>query len=298
VLANPHFAAARARYFGLILAIYDNNPFLARLFGDSARYSVFLTALRLDALQVPDEPPTWLTQRSIGNAVGPAGILSPRTLTNCISRLCQTGYLTKHPAPQDRRRHLLKPTPKMLAFYTQSSLSLLHPLAMLVPRADYGAALSGDAGFMLAQRRAAAAVLDRSIAILARNPEVMLFFSRDAGFLVMAMLERSAAQGNGIAEKPYAEAARRFGISRTHVRKLLQAAEEAGLVEIRAAGGRAIALTDKLQRALDRFFADVISVTDLIFVLTTSRETSPAHPATSWPGGSTGRSSGEASWSG
>jgi DNA-binding FadR family transcriptional regulator len=94
----------------------------------------------------------------------------------------------------------------------------------------------------------------------------------DAGFLVLAILERSAAQDDGTAKAPFAEVARRFGISRTHVRKVLEAGAAAGLLEIRAPGDRAVALNDRLQHGLDRFFADLMSVTDHIYAIATGRE--------------------------
>ncbi|HEV7717473.1 MAG TPA: hypothetical protein VGO70_00695 [Arsenicitalea sp.] len=44
------------------------------------------------------------------------------------------------------------------------------------------------------------------------------------------------------------------------------------MLEIRALGGQVVAVTERLDRSFDRYFADIMSVGDLIFALATGRQ--------------------------
>src|SRR5260370_16739995 len=69
---------------------------------------------------------------------------------------------------------------------------------------------------------------------MASVPEVMVFFNRPAGSMVMnALLQAAMTESNDPhAAVPYADVGDRFGVSRAHVRGLLIAAQDAGLVNL------------------------------------------------------------------
>jgi DNA-binding FadR family transcriptional regulator len=66
----------------------------------------------------------------------------------------------------------------------------------------------------------------------------------------------------------YADIGARFGVSRTHVRKILEQAEQAGLLHLTKKGGQFVQLTRELIDAYDRFIAAGMSGHDLIYKLT------------------------------
>ncbi|HEX3505465.1 MAG TPA: hypothetical protein VHU22_18935 [Xanthobacteraceae bacterium] len=57
----------------------------------------------------------------------------------------------------------------------------------------------------------------------------------------------------------------RFGVSRTHVRKLLEAAEGLDLVRLTKAGGQFVELLPPVLQAFDRLVADAMSGFDLCY---------------------------------
>ncbi len=91
----------------------------------------------------------------------------------------------------------------------------------------------------------------------------MLFMGRDAGIMILyKLLETAFAEaGAGDSQLSLADIGDRFGITRTHVRKVLQDAEDAGLVET---SGRKFSPTPALLNGFDLFFADVASGHDLM----------------------------------
>jgi DNA-binding MarR family transcriptional regulator len=271
VMASPNFGQARALYLDLFLAPFDRNSFMVQLLGSAGRSVAFLTLLRLAALEDPTDTSTWLTPGRMQQVAARSRVIKPRTMTEALARLRETGYLAIEPMPGDGRQRVLRPTEKALAYYRDWVLVHIRTLALLFPEHDYGAGLEGGPDFLLAQRRAGARVIAQSGQVLARNPDIVLFLKRDAGFLILTILLQSATESGGMSASPVQDLADRFGISRTHVRKVLEAAEAAGLLEIRAPAGRAVALSARLGESFDRYFADLMAVTDLIYAIAVGR---------------------------
>lgn len=67
---------------------------------------------------------------------------------------------------------------------------------------------------------------------------------------------------------PYADIGERFGVSRTHVRQMLEAAEEAGLVKLHARGGRRVEILPRHWASYDRGMATGMYIHDLVHVAT------------------------------
>ena len=87
-------------------------------------------------------------------------------------------------------------------------------------------------------------------------PDTLLFFGHAAGPLIQnALLKAALDAGDLAAEVPYIEVADRFGVSRTHVRNLMNTAQSAGLVKIVGRGGRSIEILPRHWRSYDRGLA-------------------------------------------
>jgi hypothetical protein len=68
-------------------------------------------------------------------------------------------------------------------------------------------------------------------------------------------------------EVSYSDLGGRFGVSSTHVRNLLQAAEELDLVRLAKARGQLVQLKPQLLGAFDRLVADAMSGFDFCYQL-------------------------------
>lgn len=108
-------------------------------------------------------------------------------------------------------------------------------------------------------------------------PDTMLFFNHAAGAVVQAELLRiaMAAPDYPDAPVPYADIGDRFGVSRTHVRQLLVAAEAAGLVKLHTRGGRRVQVLPRQWASYDRGMAVGMYLHDLVYV-TAERSAQPA----------------------
>jgi DNA-binding MarR family transcriptional regulator len=201
-------------------------------------------------------------------------LASASRVHDLVLRLVKTGYLKQSAAPQDRRVRILTPTNKMFAQDQDFLVSHHLPLQILFPDPGYALIMSRDPAFQLKQRLVSRDLFALGAQILAGHPIIMLFQGRDAGVMILIkMIDMAKAQGGAksLGTTPlkisYSDLGGRFGVSRTHVRKLLAAAEEMDLVRLTKAGGHFVEMKPQLLQAFDRFVADAMSGFDLCYQL-------------------------------
>ena len=273
IVNDPRLPEARKFYLDRFLALYGGEPFLVRLLIESGRILVFLMLVTLDAGQDPDRRETWLTIGRLKRTVAMFGLASERQVDKLIRRLHGVGYVEYGQAERDRRVRILKPTPMMLAHDRDWLAAHYAPLSLLYPRNDYGPILRRDPAFHLTHRRAAVHLLALSATLIGTFPDMLLFMNCAGGYPVIAALLQAAMTDPSAphAAVPFGDVGDRFGISRTHVRNLLVAAEEAGLVMIYARGGQRVEILPRLWASHDRGMAVGMYLHDLAYGLATGR---------------------------
>lgn len=268
IIGHPRLREARKLYLDQFLTVYGGDPFLVRLLIETGRFFVYNMAVVLEAAQDPARRETWLTIGLLKEKMAMLGVASGRHIDDLIARLCAVGYLELQPSDQDRRVRILKPTEKLRAHDREWLAAHYAPLAFLYPQHDYGFVLRRDPEFQAAYRRACVPFMPLGAQLLASMPDMMLFFDRAAGYMVIAALLQSASAGPDHlhAAVSYADVGDRFGVSRTHVRKLLVAAEAAGLVKLRARGGHWVEILPRLWSSHDRSIAGGMYLHDMLYL--------------------------------
>jgi len=265
ILAHSRFGIARQRFVDAVLALYEGDAFLIRLTVEAARQVVFGMIVRLDAGSDPDDPVTWPTLGLLKRQMAQFGLSSPRRIESLAALLVHNGFLESVPSQRDRRQRMLRPTAKMLSADRDWLVANYLPLQVMFPDPGYDGVMQRDPAFHRALCRVAMSFFGHGAQILGGNPDIMLFLQRDAGTLVLFRLAQLSGVPDGRdVELDYKQTAARFGVSRTHVQKIVQDAAAAGLV---TAHGRLVGLTPRLWRALDRFIAESMSGNDMLFNL-------------------------------
>ena len=143
------------------------------------------------------------------------------------------------------------------------------PLQILFPQPGYARIMQRDASFQLAQRLVASGFFAHGAQIMASNPIVMQFMRRESGItILMKLMQLIGRKGPAAREEIfYSDIGKRFGVSRTHVRKVLQEAEGGGLVRLTKEGAQFVEVAPALVQAFDRFLADAMSGHDLLYKL-------------------------------
>ncbi len=271
---HPRFEQARRLYLERFLAVYGGDPFLVRLLIESSRFVVFVLSIILDAGQEPDKRETWFTIGRLKQLMSMFKLASERQVDHLVARLREVGYLDSTPAPLDGRMRLLRPTEMMRAHDRDWLAAHYAPLTVLCPQNDYSAVMHLDPAFQVAQRRASIPFMPLGYKLLMAVPEMTVFFDKAAGHMVIAALLRTALDEGGVpthAAIPYADVGDRFGVSRTHVRQILVAAQEMGLVKLHARGGHKVEILPRLWDCHARGIAGGMYLHDLVHAKVTNR---------------------------
>lgn len=268
ILAAPRFVDARRAAIDRYLALYSGTPALNKLLVDGTRHVIIMFAVCLASQQRDDDPATWLTMSKLQDVVTAYQVGSPGLVEAIVARMCDSGLMEAVPAPTDRRKKLLVPTEALIAHDLEMLAAIAVPCAILGEHPAFDLAMARDRVLQRAHRIASVAAFGEALMMLVQHPEMMLFFHRDSGYIVLLSLLQSAltSPSGTVSTVAYQEIGDRFGVSRGHVRNLVEDAEQAGLMRIVAVGGAGVELLPALMDKHDRYFADCTVIVEQRFL--------------------------------
>src|ERR1700722_13398996 len=226
ILAQPRFAAARAAFVDAVLALHEGDQFSSRLLAETMRQITFNLIVSLHLRHDESDRSTWPTPRRLKDEIRTFGLASDRRIDALVSRLVQRGYVQSRLSEEDGRVRLLTPTGKMMSLDREWLYYHHLPLHVLFP--------------------------DSYAEPIARDPLIKL-------------IQMQMSAGDSEKGLSYTDIGVRFGISRTHVRGLLEEAAQHGDVTLSGRGGRLVALQPSILQALGPFLADAMSGHDLLY---------------------------------
>ena len=272
IVNHPRLPAARKVYIDRFLEVYGGDPFVVRLLIESGRFLVYFITTVLEATQDPERRETWVTVGLLKQTMALFGLASGRQIDHLIARMCEVGYMELLPSERDGRVRILCPSEKLRAHDREWLAAHFAPLAVLFPQHDYGSAMRRDQQFQAAFRRACVPLIPIGAKVLRSEPDMLMFLNRAAGYPILAALLQAAMAQDGDAPitVPYTRLAERFGVSRTHIRKLLVDAAANGLVVLHGRGGHGVEILPRLWASHDRGIAGGMYLND-IYVAATQR---------------------------
>ncbi len=144
------------------------------------------------------------------------------------------GYVAPAEHPRDRRVKLFEPTAKFVDIIESWTNRLLQIVDVVMPGDELARAHAADPALGRRLRRRGTEVMLTGWRLLDPFPEVGHFIHRDAGWmLLLPIIATSIEQGDG-GLAPVSinldQHAKRFGVSRSHYRHLLETSWQAGLL--------------------------------------------------------------------
>lgn len=264
-LNAPGFAVARDRVVAGKLAFYEGNHLCNRLILEEGRFLCYLAALSLHAGQDMSQSSTWLTLGRLQREVTELGVASRNRVEAQVSCLRKYGFLTQQPHALDRRVRLLVPSAALLARDAGILGLLVDGVSDLGLSPTEGLSRPLTPELHRATRRATLPHLPGLSRLIRRHLPLAPFFAHDCGYMILLLLLRGGRDGgDALATPGYQRLAMQTGVSRTHVRRIVEAARDAGLLTTTARGGHDIRLTPAMWHAADRWFADKFALTDLL----------------------------------
>lgn len=261
ILAHPHFGMARDIYIREMLDLHEHQPAENRLLIDGGTASIFFNVIIMNAGYRPDVRSTWPTMQLLKSRMEAHGIASGRRTHDIVRRLIDREYITTFPAQRDRRSTLVAPTEKMLLHDQRSLVVYFHPLHALFPDPGYPEPMRGDPAFHRVAREVSVAFLAHAQQFILANPVITFFLPRQAGHMILTKLMHLCCD-DGEPKVSFVKIGDSFGVSRTHVRKLLREAESLGFVRL---SGNCVAVTPACRAGFERFLADTMAGNDLVY---------------------------------
>lgn len=278
----PGFSDALRFEADWIVGQYSDNadPYYAKYVGDVANVLIENSAVYFDLLLQVEATGVGATLGKLQLVAFVHGYASPRRVTMYIKRLAQDGRVKYASESQDRRVRRLVPCEPLLATQRQNILGLLRAAERIwpvelaetkvcYPDGEIAHWTADQHGFFERLVLAKGKLYLSGCDPLRPFGDVRHFTSKDAGsFLLFSILRKSINETG----KPstdvqfalnYSDAAQLTGVSRTHVRNVIEGAEERGLISDLGEGGRSMRLTAKLIESAERYFACLMLLTKM-----------------------------------
>jgi hypothetical protein len=261
---------------GWIVSQYSNtaDPYYSKYMGDVANALIESSAIYFDLLLEHEGAGAGATLGKLQLVAFVHGFASPRRVTMYIKRLVQDGRLQYACDGPDRRVRRLVPCEPLLATSRQNMLGLLLSAQRIWPDEMSAGQVRVPAGNMdwsaeeheYYQRLILAT---GKLYLSGCDPlrpfgDIRHFTSKDAGSFLLHSIILSSMKETGRPSSEitfslnYSDAAQITGVSRTHVRNVIEGAHERGLIEDLGEGGRSMRLTPKMVDAIEQHFASLM----------------------------------------
>lgn len=207
---------------------------------------------------------TWPTIRALKRQMEDLNIASARRVHDMVQRLVDVGFVDYLPLEKDGRVKVLTPTFAMLALDRQMLAVYFRPLSILYPENRYLEPLEFDPVFQRSVRKIGPAFMALFQEAIQANTTINFFLPRQGGLLILLKLMQISLNRDieQMPEISFVELGDYFGISRTHVRRILKQAARADLVTFTASG---MSISRACRAGFDRFVADTMRGHDFIY---------------------------------
>jgi DNA-binding MarR family transcriptional regulator len=233
---QPDFADACRSFTRGFIDLYQGNRLLNTLVNDRGRMIISNLALYLHYGHRDNDPRSGLTVSRLKTICVEQQVCSAGRTEAIVAVLRLFGFLVPAPSAQDRRVRRLVPTERMLTSQRQRWSVTFMAAGLVLPDARAAHNAIAREEFMAALSRQFAEHFLSGIRLLHHSTELKLFTDRNAGLMVLFSLLNAGAPDDSFPPRgpvvvSISGLARRFGVSRVHVRKLLRDAAAAGFIE-------------------------------------------------------------------
>jgi len=242
---HPRFLFALFKYCELIPDYFAGALYLNKVVTESARFEMLAYALYLYDTRNPGDPRTGLTVARLSRICAERNVASRGRVIAILGIMQIVGYLRQRRSEIDKRIVHLEPTAKFIAIVEAWNVRILQVLDVVDNGEAFVNAYRADARFGWDMRRRGAEALLAGWNPLDPFPELRLFYYRDGGWmLLLACAANALQQSNGREIAPVSldlgAFGKRFGVSRSHLRRLLEDAFALGFLKAPPKNGQTI----------------------------------------------------------
>ena len=259
---HPALPRAAAGFAASLIDTYQGNALLNALMNDRGRVMLGLFVLYLEVLPFPGaeergDDALGATLGTVQSLCRQTGLCSAGRVASMLAAMRFGGYIAVRTDPHDHRRRILVPTDKLADLNRHRWVQQFTAMAPIFPGAGLVPARLRSREFRTAFLRELGVPFLAGFRVLGHVPVLEALAESNAGLLLLSSLwlrdlagERQSAQPVPISVSALA---RRFCVSRAHVRNMLAAAAFRGLLA-REHGSDNVFVLPALTEALLQFY--------------------------------------------
>lgn len=248
---HSRFLSGLSEYGRLIPDYFANNIHLNKVVTEAWRFEMLVYLLYLHDTARAEDPRSGLTLANLQRLCQDQQCASPGRVFAILGIMRIAGYLTSKKGAGDMRVRGLEPSEKLIKTVEGWNQNLFRIIDSILPEGQLAADHLENAHLGRVMRRRGAEALIGGWKLLAPFPEVRHFVYKDGGWmLLLTCVSQSLALGQGSRIVPVsldlAAFGARFGVSRSHLRRLLETAYQEGLLDAPPKNGSNIELSERL----------------------------------------------------
>lgn len=285
VRREPRFKSALAALAADNLAYYQRRWLANRVMNDRARFGIALASMFLHFSYRRDDPHSGLTTASFRDICVGAGLCGGGRVEGLLMLMRATGFLERVERAESGIRRFV-PTSKLIALHRSRNRQLLSAVDLLRGTTRFAERISQDGqdgnsdfypNFVLAMGRMFLA----GYRMVDAAPELKRIVERDAGMpMMICALLASPSYAALVPEEmrpvTVSDLARRFNVSRMHVRSVQRDAESAGLL-FRHGDCEQATVLPALIDAVENFFASALVMVESCAQVAAGKQSRPDH---------------------
>ena len=239
------------RYAELMPPYYENNVMLNKVVTEAWRFQMLVYTLHLYDTRDPADPMSGLTVANLTRICARQGIASRGRVLAILGIMQMAGYLHRRRSEADARVVYLEASDEFVGIVEGWNQRILQVIDAIDETGGLADAHLADPRFGWDMREIGAQTLLAGWRILDPFPEVGHFVYSDGGWMLLLTCAADALRpSDGAAIAPVTLDLKtfgaRFGVSRTHLRRLLETAHVAGLLDAPPRNGQDIRLAPRL----------------------------------------------------
>ena len=247
----PGFKYALPKYHELMLGYYSGNMMLNKVVTEAWRFEMLVYTLHLYDMRDPENPRSGLTLSNLEKMCAAQKCASPGRVRTIVGIMWLGGFLKRNKSKRDSRVVHFEPSKNFIDIVEGWNNRIFQTIDAVFPEDRLAASHLSHPRFGWEMRNGGARGLLAGWKMLDPFPEVFHFVSADGGWMLLLHCAHEALRlGGGTHIAPVsvdlATFGPRFGVSRSHLRRLLEAAHKAGLLSEPPRNGSHIVLAPKL----------------------------------------------------
>jgi ribose transport system substrate-binding protein len=257
VRENPRFAEALGVFAHHYVEAFSGNLLLSKIATEDARHLLCGHMVALHYRREVDNPESGIVLRRLQEFASEHNLCSKNRVASLVCLLKHADYLRPARRDGDKRVTRLAPTKLAGGALRKFIVAFLKALDRLNDNDGLQSRLDRDERLPEAIVANAIEMYFDACAHLDAVPRMRLFSGRDAGYEILLRLwttfDTTRSPVGQIVSFPYGLVGKTFGVSRAHVRRLMETAARRGYFDLCEEGGRAVEIRPSLVELVESF---------------------------------------------